>query len=223
MMEADLEKIQGVHSARIRAEDGEISEIHVVADAARRPKMIVRDVVTTIFARHGVRVPHQRVSVAGSAPAAEHAPHPLVLGRGEEVQISSVHLTCEGEDFRATVELKEGLRAARATADAIATRANQRRVVAEATLEALRKLIGTLPPTQIEEVRAVDLGDLPVVLVRVVVLGSGREQQRVGCGVGGDRLDAPAIAVLDALRPILPIARAPEEEIEFEVDEGIQE
>ncbi len=169
LMETDLERIKGVHSARIRAEGGEISEIHVVADAARRPKMIVRDVVTTLFARYGVRVPHQRVSVAGSAPDPVVEPRPPASGTETEVQIASVHLTCEGEDFRATVELRDGQRAARATADAIATRANQSRVVAEAALEALRKLTGTLPPTQIEEVRSVELGDLPVVLVRVVV------------------------------------------------------
>jgi hypothetical protein len=223
LMETDLERIKGVHSARIRAEGGEISEIHVVADAARRPKMIVRDVVTTLFARYGVRVPHQRVSVAGSAPDPVAEPRPTASGSETGVQIASVHLTCEGEDFRATVELRDGQRAARATADAIATRANQSRVVAEAALEALRKLTGTLPPTQIEEVRSVELGDLPVVLVRVVVLSSGREQQRVGCGVGVDRIDAAAVAVLDAMRPILPSSWAPEEEIELEVEEGIQE
>jgi hypothetical protein len=56
-----------------------------------------------------------------------------------------------------------------------------------------------------------------------VVLSSGREQQRVGCGVGVDRIDAAAVAVLDAMRPILPSSWAPEEEIELEVEEGIQE
>jgi hypothetical protein len=222
-MESDLERIQGVHSARIRAEEGEITEIHVVADAARRPKMIVRDVVTTLFARHGVRVPHQKVSVAGSAPVDGQAARPLVLGSGAEVQIASVQLTYEGEDLRATVELKDGHREARATCDAIATQSNQFRVVAEAALEALRKLTGTLPPTQLDIVRWVDLGGTPVVLVRIIVLSGGTEQQRVGCGVGVDRLDAPATAVLEAMRAILPIARTPEEEIELEVQEGNQE
>ena len=33
VMEADLMRIKGVHSARIRAEEGEITEIHVVAES----------------------------------------------------------------------------------------------------------------------------------------------------------------------------------------------
>lgn len=223
LMETDLERIKGVHSARIRAEEGEISEIHVVADAARRPKMIVRDVVTTLFARHGVRVPHQRVSVADSAPQAAAPAEPLVLGTGADVRIASVHLTVEGEDFRATVELRDGPRAARASCDALATRSNQTRVVAEAALEALRKLTGTLPPAQIEEVRTVELGGLPVVLIRVVVLADGLERSRVGCGAGVDRIDAPAVALLDAMRPILPIARTADEDIELDVEEDSHE
>ncbi|MDM7915264.1 MAG: hypothetical protein QUU85_08365, partial [Candidatus Eisenbacteria bacterium] len=65
-MELDLARIHGVHSARLQAENGEITEVHVVADPTRRPKWIVRDVVTTLFARYGVRVPYQKISVAGS-------------------------------------------------------------------------------------------------------------------------------------------------------------
>ncbi len=42
-MEADLERITGVRSARMRIEGGEISEVHIVATSDRRPKWIARD------------------------------------------------------------------------------------------------------------------------------------------------------------------------------------
>ena len=209
LMEADLERISGVHSARIRAEEGEISEIHVVADAARRPKMIARDVVTTLYARHGVRVPHQRISVAGSAPTEAGEVGRSARAADLRLRIESVHLACEGYDVRATVEVKDGVRAARATADAIATRANQTRVIAEATLEALRRLTGSLPPMQLEEVRRVSLGEISVVLVRIVLLSEGREQHLVGCGADGERIDAPAVAVVEALRSDSSRSRRP--------------
>jgi len=220
-METDLERISGVGAARIRAEDGEISEIHIVADPARRPKWIVRDVITTLYARHGIRVPHQRISIAGTAEPSATKTAPAADSRPVwRIRLAGVHLAREGDQLVATVELKDGDRASRAVSEGLATQANQLRVVAEASIEAVRKLTGDMIALDLQDVKRVRVGSLPVVLVHIVLLQSGGERSLIGsCSAKGGRLDAPAGAVLDAVNRVLKPFRSREEEIEFEVGE----
>jgi len=218
-MEADLERIAGVHSARIREQEGEISEVHIVSDPTRRAKWIVRDAVTTLFVRHGVRIPHQRVSVASSAPLGAEAAvlEPALAGRPS---VSSVHLVREGDSLRATVEVRDADRAVRASADALATRANRTRVVAVATLEAVRKLTGGTLLLDLDETRCVKLGGLPVVLARLAVMQGGVERTLIGsCQVEGDHSEAAAAAVLCAVSGLLQSLRDSADGVEYEVAE----
>lgn len=219
-MEADLERLVGVHTARIQTEDGEISEVHVVSDPNRRPKWVVRDVVTTIFAKHGIRVPYQKVSVAGSAPACatlRAAGETMSPGR---IEVVSVRLALEGELLRATVELRDARRTVEETADRLATRANRLRVVGAATLEGVRKLAPGLCPLHLDEVCTVTVGGLQVVLAHLVLLSPHGERSLVGSFPSEDgRIEAAANAVLDAVAEGLPQEAAPREEIEYEVEE----
>lgn len=221
MMELDLRRIIGVQDARIQVEDGTISEVHVVADSTRRPKMIVRDAVTMLFARHGVRVGHQKVSVAGSVAGSRGDADAAAGGDPAwRIRFSSVQVTREGETVRASVVLSDGDRDAEGTADALATRSNQIRVVAEATLGAIRRLTSGLVPLYLEDAVRCDLGRLPVVLAHVVLLRQGGECSLVGsCPADEGRLEAAAGAVLDAVNRILPPYRSREEEVEYAVGE----
>jgi len=219
-MELDLERVTGVHSARIQAEGGEITEVHIVSDPARRPKWVVRDVITTLFARHGIRIPHQRISVAASAPCAEATATVTEPVRDSRISVSSVQLAREGDSLSATVELCEADRTVRTTQSGLATRSNQLRIVAAATLEGIRKLTSGLIPLQLEETRSVRLGDVPVVLAHIVHLGSEGERSLIGsCPESDGRIDAPAGAVLDAVNRILKTYSTQEDEIEYEVEE----
>jgi hypothetical protein len=222
-METDLERIPGVGAARIRAEDGEISEIHIVADPARRPKWIVRDAITTLYARHGIRVPHQRISVAGTADPGAVSPIPVATHEEQapwSMRIVGVHLARQEDRLIATVELRDGIRTARAIAEGLATRKNQIRLVAEAALEGVRKLTGEMIAVDLQEVRAIRLGRLRIVLAHVVLLQAGAERPLIGsCPVRGGRMDAPAGAVLDAVNRLLQSLRARDDEIEYVVEE----
>jgi hypothetical protein len=201
-------------------ENGQISEIHIVADSRRRPKWIVRDGVTTLFVRHGIRVDHQKISVAGSTPSELMRSSPDAVEPGWRLRVAAVHLVREEDMLRATVELREGERIVEASWEALATRANHLRVVAAATLQAVQKVTGGVLPLHLEEARRINLGGLPVALVHVVLVRSDGERSLVGsCPVVGDRLDAAAGAVLDAVNRILPPYRDREEEVEYEVQE----
>lgn len=217
-MEADLERITGVHSARMRVDGGEISEVHVIADCDRRPKLIARDVITTLFARHGIRIPHQKVSVAAARPLPEEESRRVSISR--LIEVSSVHMAREGEILRAVVGLREGEKGAEGSAEALATRANATRVVATATLDAVGRLTGNRYALQLEEARRVRFGRLALVIAHVVQLRAEGERSLVGCCTSEDgRFEAVACAVLDAVLHEIGPLPTEEDEVEYEVRE----
>ncbi len=60
-----IQSLPGVEGARIVLEEGGgVREIHVLADASRPPKTIVRDIESALRARWGLVVDHRRVSIA---------------------------------------------------------------------------------------------------------------------------------------------------------------
>lgn len=225
-MEADLVRLRGVHSAKIHVEDGVVTEVHVVADDRRRPKGIVRDVVTTLYVRHGIRIDHQKVSVAASCADPSEARLPGVIRQAKgTLEIASVQLLHEEQILRATVEIRAGSRTLVSTQEAVATRANQLRVVAAATLEAVAQSIEGWPSLHLEEARRITLGNVPVVLVHVILVRPDGEESLIGCCAAMDnRLDAAAGAVLDAVSALLPAAESEQaEEIEYMVQEEASE
>jgi hypothetical protein len=63
--EALIQSLQGVEAARIVVDDwGAVREIHVLADASRHPKAIVRDIESALQAQWGLVVDRRRISVA---------------------------------------------------------------------------------------------------------------------------------------------------------------
>src|SRR5688572_19680558 len=60
--EADLQKVAGVKSARVVA-NGNLQEIHILANSERSPKQIVRDIQSLATAGFGFAVDHRIVSV----------------------------------------------------------------------------------------------------------------------------------------------------------------
>ncbi len=64
-VEEIVSKLPGVHGARIvNDEDGEMVEIHVLADVSKPAKQLVRDIETAIFAASGVKIDRKIVSIA---------------------------------------------------------------------------------------------------------------------------------------------------------------
>lgn len=57
-------KLPGVMNANVVFEDSEITEIHILADTARTPKQIVRDVQSLFMAQFNREIDHKIVSVA---------------------------------------------------------------------------------------------------------------------------------------------------------------
>jgi len=59
-----LGKLMGVINANVVFSDGEIVEVHILADTSRSPKQIVRDVQSLFMAQFHKEVDHRIISVA---------------------------------------------------------------------------------------------------------------------------------------------------------------
>lgn len=63
-----LTSLEGILSARIVTTPlGEVSEIHILAQAGQAPKQVVRNIESALLAHLGLRVDHRKISIAQTA------------------------------------------------------------------------------------------------------------------------------------------------------------
>ena len=63
-----LTSLEGVLSARVVTTPlGEVSEVHVLAQAGLSPKQVVRNVESALLAQLGLKVDHRKISIAQTA------------------------------------------------------------------------------------------------------------------------------------------------------------
>jgi len=135
-----LTSLEGVLSARVVTTPlGEVSEVHILAQAGLAPKQLVRNIESALLAQLGLRVDHRKISIAQTADVKpietldrhavrERSMQRTVLfdgltiqpGRKAQRSLVSVTLTCEGRTEAAEEEASDTARgrleaAARAT------------------------------------------------------------------------------------------------------------
>ena len=138
-----LTSLEGVLSARVVTTPlGEVSEVHILAQAGTAPKQVVRNVESALLAQLGLKVDHRKISVAQTADVRpiealdQHAVRERALQRGalfESLVVTPgrphrisirVTLTYEGQTETAEEESSDTPRsrvegAARATATVV--------------------------------------------------------------------------------------------------------
>ena len=66
--ESLLTSLEGILSARVVTTPlGEVSEVHVLAQAGLQPKLLVRNIESALLAQLGLRVDHRKISIAQTA------------------------------------------------------------------------------------------------------------------------------------------------------------
>lgn len=212
-LEHELHRIPGIMGVRVvLGPTAQVAEVHVVADDAKHPKQIVRDVQTVALASAGVEIDRRVVSVVQLAPSAtaralrglngsaEVAEEPEVvdssIGRWQIVGVSAAQ---EGLGYKVEVTLSHEDREVIGTSEGPASRNAMLRVVARAALAAALQF-STAQFADVEHAAIVRLGDRDVALVTVLLLGPSQEDLVVGSAIvrGTGPNDAIARAVLDA-------------------------
>jgi hypothetical protein len=196
-VEREICRLPDVSIARIVADaTGRVTEVHVVAQPGKRPKQIVRDVQSIALASFGLEVDRRVVSVVqlGGAGDVEHIPagnRPSILAITAEASglRSLVRVTLSRDDDEA-VGFAEG---------SIAMTARHR-LVATATVDALRQLEPAAECIDVDHAQIVRVGQLDVAVVTVVFVVPPNEQVVAGSAIVRPQQEAEAVAraVLDA-------------------------
>jgi len=102
-IEDSISCIDGIVNVKIVGEGSNITEIHVLSNRSKAPKLLVRDIETLIKARFGIEIDHKKISVVSfdlEEPPQETAvsyERPILWGVGWKKS---------GDNFQADVEIK---------------------------------------------------------------------------------------------------------------------
>ena len=182
------------------------TEVHVLAAPGKPPKQIVRDVQSLAMASFDQEIDHRIISVVqiGAAPAVidldEVGATEVDAAASRRPVIDAVSmLTSSNQEATATVSLRVGPDLHQGSASGSSAPSQRPRLVAAATLDALRELLGMR--CEIEAAQVTDAGTQQVALV-VLSLSVPRVGQQLLTGsavVRADPADAVARSVLSAL------------------------
>jgi hypothetical protein len=185
---AQLPKVRGV---RVVASEKEIEEIHVISAKDILPKALVRDIISLLFVRFGVRVDRRCLSIVQS----DEEPRPQV-GRPVIVGVTQTHV---GDDIQTSVELHSG-RQLVLGANTVPASEGDLRGGGLALVNAVENLIGRRRVIDLDDVKLVGMKDRELVIVLVTWHGARADESFVGSALS-ERSPAAAAAraTLDAI------------------------
>ena len=199
-LQTAIEQINGVHAARVILDKQEhIAEIHLVSASSRRPKQIVRDTESLLHAHFGIHVDYRKISLVqlgADEPSALRMRLMFVSAETEAQPSPHVRVALRTKDtVQGIAWLETG-----ASENAMAHAA------AQATLDALVKIIGPAVRLEMRAAEMVVADDFRVCLVVLHASAADQAELLTGtCLVGQNVLEAAGKAVLDAVNRRLPI------------------
>lgn len=197
-----ISRIDGVEAARVVAANGHIDEIHVLARRNKHPKQVVRDVQSLGQALFGTNIDRRIVSVVQLADSVlDSGSRPALVDVGESTDSNRTEVTV-------TLKWKERLLVGQSTG--AAATATRWRLVAEATLEAVRQAIQHDVGLGVASMDLPTLGSRQLAIAQVVVVTETSERTLIGSAyVDSDESHAVVRSVLDALNRLLPDLKTP--------------
>jgi hypothetical protein len=212
-VEREICRLPDVSIARIVADDADhVTEVHVVAREGKHPKQIARDVQSVALASFGLQLDRRIVSVVqlGAGGGA--------ISEWNEPRAAIVGIIAESSGVRSLVRVtlvRDGNKAVGFAEGSVATTARHR-LIATATIDALRQLERGAASIDVEDAQVVRVGAHNLALVTVVLMSPPTEQVVVGSALVGSQPEADAIAraVLDATNRRLAWHRPPTDDFE---------
>ncbi|KKM09842.1 hypothetical protein SY88_16765 [Clostridiales bacterium PH28_bin88] len=203
-IEQVIQQVRGVISAKVVAgDDGSIIEVHVLADATRSPKQVVRDVESAVLVQLGIHLDHKKISVAQiqGEEAAVLVPEARPQLGGIELSTSGIQAEAKvtvffnGEPFEGKVLGPNVVK-------------NRLRLVAMAALGAVEAFLGGTARFMLEDVQKVSFAGREVIMVGVSLVTPRGEDTLLGTAMSsGDDREAVARAALDAMNRRLALLK----------------
>ncbi len=207
-VEREICRLPDVSIARIVAEaDGRVSEVHIVAHPGKHPKQIVRDVQSIALASFGLDLDRRVISVV------QLGGHALDDRLVPDIRPSIVAITAEANGLRSLVRVtlaREDDEAVGFAEGSIATTARHR-LVAAATVDALRQLEPAAERIDVDHAQIVRVGAHDIAVVTIVFVMPPSEQLVSGSAIVRPQQQADAVsrAVLDATNRRLAYVNVP--------------
>lgn len=187
-----IAKIDGVINVKLIDENDEIKEIHILANNLRAPKQIVRDIESSLMAAYGYRIDRKVISIA-QIQTEDSEDFRRIKYNGINLKTEGIALECsvnliyEGEEY---CELVSGIK----------TASNRKKIVADATVKTIEKILGQAYLFNVEDVILNNSRDINFVSVLVNMVVNEEEQTMVGSAIVKlDINEAIVKATLDAI------------------------
>ncbi len=188
-----IDKLPGVMSSNIVFSNGEISEIHVLADTNRAPKQIARDIQSAIMAQYATAIDHKLISIA-------QIPSENTIRLRSRLVFDEISLSRNKERSSATVSLSDGETSYSGTATALNDRLEINRMICQATLNSIENFINESILLSVADVKTFDLSGERAVAVCIAVKSKNEVDRLLGSAfVGDDSGTAVVKATMDAL------------------------
>ena len=208
-LETELGRIPEITAVRVVADgDGRIAEVHVLSLPHKHAKQIVRDVQSVAMATFGIDLDRRIVSVVqldALASSSISGPDDDEVddggdARGSRINVDGVTADRNGLQCTARVVLTRGEQKATGTAEGLVATSSVLRLVAQATIAALRHLEPAAARADVETSTLIRLGDRAVAVTTIVVVVPPYEEVISGSAVvrPAGEFDAIARSVLDA-------------------------
>nr|WP_230197634.1 hypothetical protein [Thermoanaerobacterium xylanolyticum] len=192
-MEELINRVQSVISSRVIAENGQIAEIHVLADTSRNAKQIARDVQSVLMAEFKVDVNYKIISVAQVETSGRYY-------NDERIAFANLTFANNGVNLEATVVLTKGSEMYEGVYKGVNTERNKNRIIVNATLECVSKILPDDHNLILEDVDIYSFAKKRIAIVAVTHATPQGEELLVGSSiVKKDEGEALVKATLDAL------------------------
>src|SRR3954453_10885458 len=197
-VERELCRLPEVNAARIVEDEiGRPVEVHILASRDKHAKQIVRDVQSVAMATFGLELDRRLVSVVqlegGAGDERVVSEGGISHGGGSRVLIGGI--TAERHGLRATVRvtLDQGGEEATGEIEGSIASSARYRLVAHATLEALRQLVPAAECADVEMATVMRVGQRDVAVCNVVFVSPPGEEIVSGSAVVRESGDQEAV------------------------------
>jgi len=199
LLEHRLGQIRGVISARVvTGEDGEVGEIHVMADSQRTPKQLVRDIESLFLLHFKTRLDYRKISIVQLEGERSGSMGRIRLKVVDNKQVSKT------QSRRWSVILEYNQQDVTGQWDG-ASSATEAEGAAQATLGALQGMVGSAFTLSLREAKVAQLEGAAAVIAAVSLGAPPRQETLIGSSFIKDNVaEASARAVLSAVNRRLP-------------------
>lgn len=203
-LESSLRQVKGVYACRVVMDaPNEIGEIHVVGAPDRKPKQIVRDIESLLFAKFGLRVNYRKISLA------QMQEEKAFSALGSRPRLLGAECASEGHANVVRVRLADNGNVFEGVARQPKDDTNAGRAASLATLDALNKMVNKSGLFTLDALEVMPMASREIVIVMVTFAFAAGEEHLIGTSFyRGDMVESAVRATLDSVNRRLSLIRS---------------